>query len=106
MSRLRPLSRFGWLILGLVIGAVAVPAVAAATAASLVTISGNNHDAAVSPGGQLRTIAMDPASTLHTETFTDANTCVPLFTVPDTRSMMVRHINVGVSDLLPGTTNH
>jgi hypothetical protein len=105
MSRLRSMSRSGWVVVGLVLGAIAIPAVAVAATATLVTIRGNNHNAAVSPAGQLRTVTMDPANTFHTESYVGDAACVPLFTVPADKSVVIRHINVSVFDTPTNETN-
>jgi hypothetical protein len=93
MSRLRSLSRPGWVTLGLVLGAILVPATAVAVTATAVNIVGNNHTASVSPGGQLREIEMDPSTWFHDSGFTDFSTCTDLGTVSTTRAIILKHLN-------------
>src|SRR3954452_16164358 len=65
MRPLKNLSRPVWLTVGVLAGAIAVPAVTVAATATIVNIQGNGHTASVSPAGQLRTVEMDPSTFTH-----------------------------------------
>jgi hypothetical protein len=94
MSRLRSASRPGWLTLGLVVGAILAPATAVAVTATAVNIVGNNHTAAVSPGGQVREIEMDPSTWFHTSGLANFSSCTDLGTPSTTRAIILKHLNV------------
>src|SRR4051794_16560433 len=99
MSRLRQLSRPGWVTLGLVLGAILVPATAVAVTATAVNIVGNNHTASVSPAGQLRTIEMDPSTWFHIAGLANNGDCHDLGTVSTTRGIIVKQVNMHTTSL-------
>jgi hypothetical protein len=93
---LRSLSRSGWITVGLVIGAVAVPAIAFGAGAQLVTIRGNNNNASVTPAGQLRAAEMDPAFDINLSTGPNSQGCLPVAAPPAGRALVVKQFNIDV----------
>lgn len=94
MRRLKNLSRPVWLTVGVLAGAIAVPAVTVAATATIVNIQGSGHTASVSPGGQLRTVEMDPSNFAHLRGATGTG-CKDLGTASTSRAYIVRDIAFG-----------
>lgn len=92
--RLRHLSRSGWMIAGLLVGAIAIPAVTVAATATIVHVQGNGHTASVSPAGQLRVIDMDPEYFTHLRNSITSGNCADLGTASTRRPYIVRRISV------------
>jgi hypothetical protein len=100
MHRFRRLSPSAWVLVGLAVGAIAVPAVALAAGAQLVTIRGNNQNASVTPAGQLRTAEMDPRLNVHLHTsavLVNDSGCRPLGTPSTTRAFILKQTNMSAS---------
>lgn len=103
MSRLSRFSRPGWLTLGIVIGAIAIPAVAAAAAATVVVIRGpSNHSADVTPAGQLRATEMDPSFLAQLQGGVVSNQCKDLGAVSTTRGFVVKTITISATNVPNG----
>jgi hypothetical protein len=91
MQRLKHLSRPAWLTAGVLVGAIAVPAVTVAATATIVNVQGTGHTAAVSSGGQLRTIEMDPSNLIHLRGAT--NNCINLGAPPAGRAWVLKSVS-------------
>jgi hypothetical protein len=108
MHRLRRLSPSAWILVGLAVGAIAVPAVALAAGAQLVTIRGNNQNASVTPAGQLRVAEMDPRLTAHLRTSASSvggSTCRDLGTPSTSRAFVLKQANINAGET-GGFTTH
>jgi hypothetical protein len=99
MPRLTRLRRSGWMTIGLVIGAVAVPAIAVGATITTVSIVGNNHTASVTPAGQLRTENMDAQYDFSAGAVSSGGQCVSLPGVPATRALIVKQININTESV-------
>lgn len=108
MHRFRRLSPSAWVLVGLAVGAIAVPAVALAAGAQLVTIRGTNQNAAVTPASQLRTTEMDPKYNVHlrtSATSTNNSTCRDLGTASTARAFILKQANFNAAET-GGFTSH
>jgi hypothetical protein len=108
MHRFRRLSPSAWVLVGLAVGAIAVPAVALAAGAQLVTIRGNNQNASVTPAGQLRTAEMDPQLTVHlrqSASSVNGSTCRDLGTPSTSRAFILKQLNINAGET-GGFTTH
>jgi hypothetical protein len=86
---------------GLVVGAIAIPAGAVAATATLVSIRGNNHTAFVTPANQLRTASADPADFFNLRVLLeqDTGTCLPLGTPPTGQAWVIKSLTVSAHAL-------
>jgi hypothetical protein len=93
------LSRSGWIVVGIVIGAIAIPALAVAAAVTVVNVRGNGNNAYVTPAHQLRSAPADPAD-FRFLTGGSSGSCNDLGApAGSARAFVVTHADINVSSL-------
>jgi hypothetical protein len=82
--------------LGLILGLIALPAIALGATGQLVTITGG-HNASVSPAGQLRMVEMDPTNYAQMAGSAGEGECTDLGAISPTRAYIIKSVNFNLT---------